>query len=118
MRVLVIGGPGTGKTTAYPDAVHTDDLIELGWSGASEYIADHLMAKPGPWTIEGVTAVRALRKALDRNADKRVCDRVVVMTQAKEPLTPGQLTMSKGVATVWREIRAEVLRRGIEVVES
>ena len=43
MRVCIVGGPRTGKTTLAStmlEPLHTDDLIgTLDWSEASEFIA-------------------------------------------------------------------------------
>jgi hypothetical protein len=38
------------------------------------------------------------------------------MTHPYVALSPGQLTMAKGVATVWKEILPELEKRGVRVV--
>lgn len=122
MRTLVVGGPGVGKTTlsnmiAEQDGVpirHTDDLIpEHEWSTASEKVAAWFDAD-GPWIIEGVAVVRALRKWMATNAGKPA-DLVLLGMTPKRKLTPGQRTMTKGHETVWREVRGELAKRGVEV---
>jgi broad-specificity NMP kinase len=99
MRVCIVGGPRTGKTTLAStmlDPLHTDDLIgALDWSAVSEIIATQWMSKSGPWVIEGVALVRALRKWLERNAAGKPCDRVIVL-RTPEP---------------------QLRKRGVEVVE-
>lgn len=121
-RIIVIGGPRTGKTTFAKDLSqrlghpmkHTDDLIgKLDWSGASMYASSWFDA-PGPWIVEGVAAVRALRKWLAAN-DGIPCDRIYWLSRARLELTPGQAAMAKGCHTVWREILPELRRRGVAI---
>ncbi len=121
-RIVVAGGPRTGKTT-FADAFgkmrgyavrHTDDLKDLDWSEASRLSAEWFH-EPGPWVIEGVTCVRALRKWMAAHPDGAPCDGVVWLKTPVCGLTPGQLTMMKGCATVWREILPELVQRGVEI---
>ena len=126
-RVVVIGAPRAGKTT-YADARgqregvevrHTDDLIgTLDWSGVSAHVASTWFAEPGPWIVEGVAAVRALRKWLRNNREGMPCDEVVVLEHPWIALTAGQARMAKVCAKVWREIRADLEQRGVLVVEN
>lgn len=122
-RLVICGVPKAGKTTAanriHPQAAgivrHTDDLIPLGWSRVSEIVAQQWFAMPGPWVVEGVAAVRALRKWLRVHPEGWPCDRVVWMNTPRESLTPGQETMAKGARTVWWEVASELEGRGIPV---
>lgn len=137
-RILIAGWPRAGKTTFalrlkrladeedYGAAIllHTDDLVgKLSWSDASEEASRWLDA-PGPWLIEGVSLVRALRKWLARHQGhagdarhKRPCEVLYYSRTPLAALTPGQQAMGRGVETVWLEVRGELLRRGVEVVE-
>jgi len=118
-RICIIGGPRTGKTTlanTMSNVLHTDDLIELfDWSGVSEHVAMDWFARPGPWVIEGVAVVRALRKWLKSNADGVPCERIIVLTEPHVELSKGQATMAKGHAKVWNEVRPLLLARGVVV---
>lgn len=120
-RILIAGGPRTGKTTLANSlgiARHTDDLIgTFDWSAASAEVATWIGAD-GPWIIEGVAVSRALRKWLVSHPEGKPCDRIHHLTMAHETLTPGQLTMTKGCATVWREVRESLAARGVEIIES
>lgn len=122
-RICITGGPRTGKTTMATQLVdwghfvgcgrrdmdtlpirHTDELIHLGWSEASQ-AASLWLDEPGPWIIEGVALARALRKWRERNPGKPPpVDRVIRLTTPHEQWTPGQRTMAKGEETVWCEI--------------
>lgn len=122
-RVVIIGGPKTGKTTVANKlgarhkipVKHCDSLIGLrDWSGASSEIAQWFAA-PGPWIIEGVAAVRGLRKWLEDNPAGKPADVLLVMQKAKLPRTDKQESMAKGADTIWREIAAEVRARGTKV---
>lgn len=123
-RIAIVGGPHTGKTelaARFPVAeagrvYHTDDVMGLGWSEASEAVADWFN-RQGPWVIEGVAVPRALRKWLAANEDGAPCETVAVLRHAWTPLTKGQASMATGVHTVFNGIRDELERRGVAVVE-
>ena len=123
-RILIVGGCKTGKTTLSAtisetlriEAKHGDDLIDThDWSGASQKIAEFFDV-PGPWIVEGVSVVRALRKWLSSHTDGKPCDSVVLLEKTFGEITQGQLTMNKGVATRWNEISASIVERGVKVV--
>lgn len=129
MKYLIIGPPRSGKSTyarrlreegiptfctdpqphvkePEPDVTYAP---ALDWSACSQYVADHWIDRPGPWCIEGVGSVRALRKFLVRpNADKALHDVAVIVFERQLPehvTKPGQSIMAKSVATVWSQIR-------------
>lgn len=133
-RICIAGGPRTGKTTLAgtlferhdwphdaPDCDgcgvvrHTDDLIQLGWSEASAAAAEWF-EYPGPWIVEGVAVPRALRKWLAAHPEGKPCDVVYWLEEPHEERTPGQIAMANGCLTVWREVRPELERRGVEIV--
>lgn len=128
-RVLITGGPQTGKTTL-ADALgdlgwtvrHTDPVALGGdaeareWSAVSEEVSRWFDA-PGPWVIEGVAVPRALRKwAARHSAEPPPCDRLVILSRGGvETRLKGQVVMEKGVQTVLHELApwlsaCEVLR--------
>lgn len=118
-RICITGGPRTGKTTLAASlgesAVvrHTDDLIRLGWSEASQAACEWL-DEPGPWIIEGVAVSRALRKWRDQNPGKPPpVDRVIMLDRPHVAWNDGQRTMAAGVATVHAEIDGWLRRHGI-----
>ena len=118
-RILVAGGPRVGKTWV-ADRIgaelgipvrHTDDLIGThGWSEASEEVA-RWMDEPGPWVIEGVAVVRALRKWLRAHPAGRPADLVYRGWSRRIPTTLKQDAMGDGARTVWEEIVAELWGR-------
>jgi len=119
MRLAIAGGPRCGKTTAarkIGGAVYsTDDLIDLGWSEASEAASEWFDLDAPSFVVEGVAVPRALRKWLARNPDGRPCDQVRWMGDPFERLTRGQAVMFSGCSTVMREIVPELRRRGVDV---
>lgn len=142
-RILITGGPRTGKTTlaekmfeahdwhhAEPDCDgcgqlrHTDDLIAQcaglgkdGWSEASRLASEWLDA-PGPWIIEGVAVCRALRKWREAHpGESPPVDKVIRLTTPHVALTKGQATMAKGEETVWQEIAGWLYAAGVARAE-
>lgn len=123
-RILIAGGPRTGKTTEGLALARglgvglrsTDELIPEGWS-ASSLIASKWMNAPGPWVIEGVAVVRALRKwmAAHHEDEPIPADLLLWRDVALRELTPGQQALAKGVSTVMRSIVPELRRRGLVI---
>lgn len=128
-RLLITGGPGTGKTTLAREIAGLDgrrrlctdpqDLCPAGtdgtpfgmtWSETSEFIAapDGWLDQPGPWVIEGVAVPRALRKwhARQEQWDIRPpCDRLVVLTTPFVEQTAKQRAMGDALLAVLDELR-------------
>ena len=125
-RLVIAGVPRAGKTTAAEkfgelrqgDPIrHTDDLIaDFEWSAASLEVS-RWFDEPGPWLIEGVATVRALRKWLAAHPTGTPCDGILWLDKPREQLTPGQTTLAKGCRTVLEGIREELERRGVEILE-
>jgi hypothetical protein len=134
MRIAIVGGPRTGKTqaaravalaTGLPRAValatglplvSTDDFIDLGWSVASQHVAD-LLADGAPRIVEGVAVARALRKALRDRPEERPVDRLVILSVPKVEQTTGQRIMASGVDTVLDGILDELQALGVVVAQ-
>jgi hypothetical protein len=119
-RILIAGGPRTGKTTLSTSlgiarVRHTDDVMDLGWSEASAEVATWF-DEPGPWVIEGVAVGRALRKWLLANPEGNPCDVVYYLDAPLLTLTRGQETMAAGCWTVWKEVREQIETRGVDVM--
>lgn len=124
-RIIVLGGPRTGKTTWARARGRelgclvrsTDSLIAThDWSQASTEVA-RWFDEPGPWIIEGVATARALRKWLAANPGKPFDALVVFFSSPFQVLLKGQDSMAKGVLTVWHEIEKDSLARGIRFEE-
>ncbi len=118
MRIVIAGVPKAGKTTlseGYKNVHHTDDLIRvLGWSELSQEVAEWFY-DPGPWVIEGVATVRALRKWLRDNPEGTPCDEVIFLGEPHIELTPRQQGMAKGICTIWEGVQTELKQRGVTI---
>lgn len=128
MRVVIGGGPRTGKTTAsfgYPQPVrHTDHLISADKDHSLDTqaaLVQPWLADRDPWVIEGATAFHALRYWLRAHRHQpggdtaRPADLVIYLRAPLVRTTLEQDVMAKGIATVWRQIRPELERRGVRV---
>jgi hypothetical protein len=121
VRVLVLGVPRAGKTTFATElskslsipCFHTDDLRHLDWSLASEIVVEWI-ERPSPWIIEGVAAVRGLRKWLQKHPGQVPCDKLYNLLVPYHPLTAGQESMAKGCKTIYQEIRPLLHRLEIQ----
>lgn len=113
-RVCVGGAPRAGKSTMFPDARHTDDLIPEGWSEASETVAQWML-EPGPWVIEGVAVARALRKALALT-EGAPCDLLIWFARPFVDLSTHQRSMAKGCDTVLSKIHRDLAARDVNII--
>lgn len=125
-RILIAGHPRAGKTTLakrlaagleHVSLRHTDDLIQRGWSGASDGVARWISGIDAPFVIEGVAVPRALRKWLAANPGRKPCDVVYYLNRPFGELTSGQRSMAKGCDTVWEEIMPELAYRDVRIVQ-
>lgn len=122
-RIVIGGGPRVGKSYLGDrlEAIgiqvqRTDWLVQShAWSEASDEIA-RWMAQDGPWVVDGVATVRALRKRLDAHHGKP-CDLLVWMRGPRVELSPGQRSMTAGCETILAKIRPELERRHVAIME-
>jgi hypothetical protein len=118
-RIVIVGGPKAGKTTfsaRFPlPVIHTDEFRSLGSFSAQSAAVAALFNAPGPWLIEGVTTVRALRKWLRSHPEGKPCDLVYALWTPFEPLSPGQRSLLAGCRKVWAEVEDPLLARGVIV---
>lgn len=131
-RVVIIGGPRRGKSTMARalreeglPTFCTDPLTlvkdpedgvtylpeGLGWSEASKFVADNWLTQPGPWCVEGIATVRALRKFIAERDDAGAGEdlaglEVIVLTDGHPDadINPRQEATAKAVWTIWSEI--------------
>ena len=121
MKIVIIGGPRTGKSTlarTFDIPVYCGDPISLvkdpeegvtylpnikDWSVQSMHICNEWFSKD-EGVFEGVAMVRALRKWAVLN-DTMPCDKIIYLTETKVEQSKGQISMMKGIKTVWEEIK-------------
>lgn len=120
MRLVIGGGPRTGKTTLARNqgliVKHTDDVMHMGWSEASDEVSHWFDVASYAWCIEGVAVARALRKWLARNPKGTPCDKIIWCRTTFVPTTPQQDAMAKGCEKVFEEICYRLEKRGVEVI--
>jgi hypothetical protein len=122
-RIIVAGGPRSGKTTfsfalsrGYQIPVHgTDELRALEWSESSR-VAATWFDRAGPWICEGVVVPRALRKWLAANPEGAPADFLIWVNAPVSERVRGQEAMAKGCATVFDEILIPLRERGMRVL--
>lgn len=119
MRIAICGAPNTGKTylsnTMPRPVFHTDDLIgRTDWTGQSAEVAEW-MEMPGPWVIEGVSVIRAIRKFIKAHPGEKPCDKLLIMTCQYVPLNPGQARMASTINKHLAEVEPQLLALGVRV---
>lgn len=110
-RIAIVGGPRTGKSrlaslVADRPVICTDRFSYLGWGDVPAAVIAQCTALPS-FVLEGIQVARALRSGL-------VVDAVLYLDEPKAEQSKGQITMGKGVSTVFAEWRAGHL--GVHVV--
>jgi SPP1 gp7 family putative phage head morphogenesis protein len=123
-RIAIVGPPRAGKSTLSEQlatmlrapVVHADHYAYLGWSQASDALADRMLE--GPAIFEGVAVSRALRKVLARTprSARPPVDAVIVLGTPLEPLEHGQRVMALGHDRVLAEVLPELARRGVTII--
>ena len=135
-RIVVIGGPRTGKTTyatklarqlgvhlastgkrteAEGGLVSTDNYIGRGtWGEVPDHIIKDLRQRES-FVLEGTQAARVLRRWLTQNPDEPRIDKVLVFNRAWVPRNPHQESMAKGVKTVFRDLEPLLKMAGVTV---
>lgn len=124
-RIVICGGPHTGKTTlsgqealcSSHKVLHTDDLIgQFSWSGLSREVSTWFDVN-GPWIVEGVAAVRALRKWMKSNPrPAKPCDLVLFLETFKSVQTDPQIRMGRQVDTIFKLIEKSLTGRGVDIL--
>ena len=75
-------------------ALYAPSRFDNDWSGLSLWVAENWLTKPGPWILEGVAAIRALRKHRNENeTDVLPCDEIIWMAEPQGSITAKQRTM-------------------------
>jgi hypothetical protein len=135
-RIVVLGGPRTGKTTyatklAKQLGVHlgstgkrteqedglvsTDNYMKrANWATLPDVIIKDLKDRED-WVLEGTQAARVLRRWLKASPDEPKVDKVLVFGKPWVARTPGQEAMAKGVRTILRDLQPLLDKAGIEV---
>lgn len=122
-RVVIDGGPRRGKSEIAKKIAadgrryhHGDELRGLEWSAGSQ-LASEWLDEDGPYVLDNVAMGRALRKWLARNPTGKPADVVVHLSGAVIESNSGQESMATGNDSVWKEIRSELVMRGVRVIE-
>lgn len=114
-RIIITGWPRSGKSTLAAklgkdmgiEPKSTDSLIhELAWTEVSSQVAEWFDL-PGPWIVEGVAVMRALRKwHRHYGPDKPPpFDFIYILPRPNlDSLSAGQISMGKGIDTVFNEL--------------
>lgn len=123
-KVVICGGPRTGKSTMGKDLSERlkldyregDELYRAGvdWSESSLEIC-FWMDDPGPWVIEGVQVPRALRKWMNRHSEGKPCEVAIWLGERQDTWEQRHEPMEKGCKKVWAEVAPMLRARGVKV---
>lgn len=128
IRIAIAGIPKAGKTTLSEEMkksftncpslqlLHTDDIVKkFDWSGASKEVSTWF--NKAEFIIEGSVVPRALREWMKENTGKP-CDKLIWLHEPYEELSQSQKVIAKGCLTVMKEIRLDLINRGVKIVEN
>lgn len=121
-RILIIGWPKAGKTTFAKSLAEREKLVHLctdsqercpegltgtpnglGWSEVSQWVSDNWLGREA--VIEGVALPRALRKWREEHpGEPPPADRIIVLDRRAPDMKQGQVSMGKGMDTVFAEL--------------
>lgn len=108
-RIAIVGGPKTGKTTLANritdrPLISTDGWQQLEWSEASKTVADLANKIKGKVAIEGVAAIRAVRKGMKVDALLLLVDPLIEQTPRQRAMSKSQLTILKEVQKMYPDL--------------
>lgn len=119
-RIIIAGGPRTGKSTFAKMIAATNgtvarctDSLNVGYTESYPIVSEWFNA-PGPWVIEGVSVTGALRHFLTYN-NGAPADKLFWSPTARVELNPKQIGMTKGIDTIWSQIVAKLQARGVGI---
>lgn len=123
MRIVIAGAPRCGKSTLlrelaldFPCAVSTDDFIHhTPWEEVPNACI-RVLEKYDSWALEGVNAVRVLRRWIRDLGTCPLIDKVYYLTKPMAPRKPAHESMAKGIHKQWREVEPWLLKMGVEIV--
>lgn len=125
MKIAICGGPRTGKSTFATrlaadydlPVVSTDQFIKFAWDVVPNLVIEELRQKDG-WILEGIQAARVLRRWFNMPAGfaKPNLHAVYWLDKALVDLTPGQASLTKGVATVFADVRPVLRKSGVVIL--
>lgn len=130
-RIAICGGPRTGKSTfasklarelgidlfstGKKALVATDNFMGVGWENVPRLVMERL-SELDDWILEGTQATRVLRYWYKAAPETLRLDRVHFFDRPWVIRNGGQNAMAKGVQTIWREVRPELLKRGVPIL--
>jgi hypothetical protein len=130
-RIAICGGPRTGKSTfasklatelgielfstGKKALVATDNFMDVGWENVPRLVMERLL-ELDDWILEGTQATRVIRHWYRTAPETLQLDRVYFFERPWVVRNGGQNAMAKGVQTIWREVRAELHKRGIPIL--
>jgi len=103
MRVAVAGFPRAGKTTSYPDALHTDEVLDAGREQAAKLVAKWFSSPDPNLCVEGTRVPHALREL---RAAGKPCpiDKLVFFSTPHIQLSPRQRSLGEEQRRIVREL--------------
>lgn len=122
MRIVIAGGPRTGKSTLFRSlaldfavAIGTDDFMDRPWDAVPDAIVD-VLEKHDEFLLEGVNAARVLRRWIRDRQTFPGIDVCYYLTSPMVPQTKAQASMTKAIATVWKDVLPRLVADGTTIV--
>lgn len=123
-KILISGFLCTGKITLAQELskehgcltiYHTDDILNYNWEEMSIKVMNWILKDE--YVIEGVTVIRGLRKLITTYPNMKLDDiTLYYLTYSKTQFTKQQMSMNKGIQTIFMSIHGLLKERGLNII--
>jgi len=99
----------------YKCAVGTDDFMRLPWEAVPNAVI-RVLSEHDSWLLEGVQALRVLRRWIRDRDDFPGVDVCYYLTTPLAERTPRHWSMAKAIEKHWRDVMPRLVADGTQII--